>query len=194
VFHKPALYQGTTSVLPKGAEKRRVLIPEGFGHGALDIDETHSWPLNEREVASADRGVNGMALKKSSPESGRTDVEAYLARVPEPARTTLEKVRAMIRAAAPKEATEAISYKIPSFQYKGALVWYAAFKKHCSFFPMDHSLEEEFAEELKDYKTSKGTIQFPVDKPLSKKLVTRIVKARVALNEMKALGQGAPPR
>ncbi len=135
-----------------------------------------------------------MALKKSSPESGRTDVEAYLARVPEPARTTLEKVRAMIRAAAPKEATEAISYKIPSFQYKGALVWYAAFKKHCSFFPMDHSLEEEFAEELKDYKTSKGTIQFPVDKPLSKKLVTRIVKARVALNEMKALGQGAPPR
>ena len=48
----------------------------------------------------------------------------------EPARTTLEKVRAMIRAVAPKEATEALSYKIPSFQYKGALVWYAAFKKH----------------------------------------------------------------
>jgi uncharacterized protein YdhG (YjbR/CyaY superfamily) len=92
----------------------------------------------------------------------------------------------MIRAAAPKDATEAISYGIPSFQYKGSLVWYAAFKKHCSFFPMDHSLEEEFAEDLKKYKTSKGTIQFPVDEPLSKKLVTRIVKARVTLNKVKA--------
>lgn len=126
-----------------------------------------------------------MAVKKTAVD-GKAEVEAYLARVPEPARTTLEKMRAMIRAAAPKEATEAISYGIPSFQYKGALVWYAAFKKHCSFFPMDHSLEEEFAEELKKYKTSKGTIQFPVDEPLPKKLVTRIVKARVTLNQVKA--------
>ena len=126
-----------------------------------------------------------MAVNKSA-ESGTAAVNAYLARVPEPARTTLEKMRALIRAAAPKDATEAISYGIPSFQYKGALVWYAAFKKHCSFFPMDHSLEEEFAEELKKYKTSKGTIQFPVDEPLSKKLVTRIVKARVTLNKVKA--------
>jgi uncharacterized protein YdhG (YjbR/CyaY superfamily) len=126
-----------------------------------------------------------MAVKKS-PESGKAAVEAYLARVPEPARTTLEKMRAMIRAAAPKDATEAISYGIPSFHFKGALVWYAAFKKHCSFFPMDHSLEEEFAEELKKYKTSKGTIQFPVDEPLPKSLVTRIVKTRVALNKAKA--------
>jgi len=127
-----------------------------------------------------------MARQKASAEIGRAEVDTYLARVPEPARTTLEKMRAMIRAAAPKAATEAISYKIPSFQYKGGLVWYAAFKKHCSFFPMDHSLAEEFQEELKKYKTSKGTIQFPVDEPLSKALVTRIVKARVALNEVKA--------
>ena len=126
-----------------------------------------------------------MAVNKSA-ESGTAAVNAYLARVPEPARTTLEKMRALIRAAAPKDATEAISYGIPSFQYKGALVWYAAFKKHCSFFPMDHSLEDEFAEDLKKHKTSKGTIQFPVDEPLSKKLVTRIVKARVTLNEVKS--------
>jgi uncharacterized protein YdhG (YjbR/CyaY superfamily) len=125
---------------------------------------------------------------KVDAENGVAAVEAYLARVPEPARSTLEKVRKMIRAAAPKDATEAISYKIPSFQYKGGVVWYAAFKKHCSFFPMDASLMEEFGEELKKYKTSKGTIQFPVDKPLSKALVTRIVKARVALNEVKARG------
>jgi uncharacterized protein YdhG (YjbR/CyaY superfamily) len=129
------------------------------------------------------------ASKKINPETGRADVEAYLAQVPEPARSTLEKMRAMIRAAAPKEATEAISYKIPSFQYKGGLVWYAAFKRHCSFFPMDHSLEAGFAEVLKQYKTSKGTIQFPVDKPLPKALVARIVKARVTLNEVKAHGK-----
>jgi uncharacterized protein YdhG (YjbR/CyaY superfamily) len=129
-----------------------------------------------------------MATEKLSAETGKADVAAYLARVPEPARATLEKMRAMIRAVAPKEATEAISYKIPSFQYKGALVWYAAFKKHCSFFPMDHSLADEFAEELKSCKVLKGTIQFAVDKPLSKALVTKIVKARVTGNDAKARG------
>ena len=127
-----------------------------------------------------------MVVKKASPEAGKAEVEAYLERVPEPALGTLKKMRAMIRAAAPKEATEAISYKIPSFQYKGALVWYAVFKNHCSFFPMNLSLFDEFGEELKKYKTSKGTIQFPVDEPLPKALVTRIVKARAAANEAKA--------
>jgi uncharacterized protein YdhG (YjbR/CyaY superfamily) len=127
-----------------------------------------------------------MVAKKVSAESGKAEVEAYLARVPEPARTTLEKMRAMIRAAAPKEATEALSYRIPSFQYKGALVAYAAFKEHCSFFPMSGRVIEEFAEELKDYKMSKGTIQFAVDKPLPAGLVKKMVKARVARNEAKA--------
>ena len=133
-------------------------------------------------------GTIAMVLKKTSAESGRAEVEAYLARVPEPARGTLEKIRAMIRAAAPKDATEAISYKIPSFQYKGALVWYAAFKNHCSFFPMDHSLAKEFEEGLKRCKILKGTIQTPLDQPLPKALVTRIVRARVAQNEAKRQG------
>jgi uncharacterized protein YdhG (YjbR/CyaY superfamily) len=126
-----------------------------------------------------------MAAKKVSAESGKAEVEAYLARVQEPARTTLEKMRAMIRAAAPKDATEAISYRIPSFQYKGALVWYAAFKNHCSFFPATGLLAEDLGEGLKNYKTSKGTIQFPVDKPLPLALVKKVVKARVAENEKK---------
>jgi uncharacterized protein YdhG (YjbR/CyaY superfamily) len=129
-----------------------------------------------------------MAVKKASEDSGKAAVEAYLAQVPEPARRTLEKVRSTIRAAAPKSATEAISYKIPSFQYKGALVWYAAFKNHCSFFPMDHSLTAEFGEALKKCKILKGTIQFPVDQPLPKTLVTRIVKGRAAQNEAKERG------
>jgi len=113
------------------------------------------------------------------------NVEEYLEGVPEPARTTLEKMRAMIRAAAPAEATEAISYGMPGFRYKGALVAYAAFKNHCSLFPMDAALIVRFADELKAYKTAKGTIQFPMDKPLPAALVKKIVKARVAKNELK---------
>jgi len=124
--------------------------------------------------------------KKASAEDGKVAVEAYLARVPEPARTTLEKMRTMSRAAAPKETTEAISYAIPSFQLKGGLVAYAAFKDHCSFFPMGASAIEEFAVELKGYRVSKGTIHFPLDKPLPSALVKKMVKACVARNEAKA--------
>jgi uncharacterized protein YdhG (YjbR/CyaY superfamily) len=113
------------------------------------------------------------------------DVESYLAACPEPHRTTLEKLRATIRSVVPKETTEAISYGMPSFRYKGGLVGYAAFKEHCSFFPMSGRLVEEFADELKAYKTSKGTIQFPIDKPLPAPLVKKMVKARVAQNETK---------
>jgi uncharacterized protein YdhG (YjbR/CyaY superfamily) len=127
-----------------------------------------------------------MAAKQKSAEQGKAEVEAYLARVPEPARTTLETMRVTIRAAAPADATEAISYGMPSFQYKGGLVAYAAFKNHCSFFPMGSSAVEEFAEELKGYRVSKGTIHFAIDKPLPASLVKRMVKACVARNEAKA--------
>ena len=113
------------------------------------------------------------------------DVESYLAACPEPHRSTLEKLRATIRSVVPKETTEAISYGMPSFRYNGGLVGYAAFKGHCSFFPMNGSLVEEFAEELKAYKTSKGTIQFPADEPLPSALVKKMVKARVAQNATK---------
>jgi uncharacterized protein YdhG (YjbR/CyaY superfamily) len=115
--------------------------------------------------------------------SAAGDVDAYLAKVPEPARTTLEKLRAMIRAVAPKEATECLSYGIPAFRYKGGLVGYAAFKKHCSFFPMQASMIDEMKEELKEYRTSKGTLQFVPDKPLAAMLVKKMVKARVAEND-----------
>lgn len=126
--------------------------------------------------------------KTTMGDTGRTcveDVEAYLAKVPEPARSTLGKVRAAIRAAAPKEAEEEISYGIPAFRYKGALVGYAAFKRHCSLFPMSASLLDEMGKELAGYRTSKGTLQFSVDKPLAAALVKKIVKARVQQNEAK---------
>ena len=113
------------------------------------------------------------------------EVEEYLARVPEPARGTLNTIRAVIRSAVPPEATEAISYGMSAFKYKGPLVGYAAFSNHCSFFPMNSSLIEAFHDELKSFPTSKGTIRFPVDKPLPAVLVKKLVKARVAENEQK---------
>lgn len=106
-------------------------------------------------------------------------VDEYLARVPEPARGTLKKIRAMIRSAAPRKATEVISYGIPMFKYRGALVWFAAFTDHCSLFPTA-AVIEKLKNELKGYPTSKGTIHFAMDKPLPAPLVKKIVKARVA--------------
>jgi uncharacterized protein YdhG (YjbR/CyaY superfamily) len=109
-----------------------------------------------------------------------TDVEEYLAQVPEPARSTLLKIRAAIRSAAPAEATEVISYGMPAFRYKGPLLAYAAFKNHCSLFPMSGSVIAAFKTELEGFLTSKGTIRFPVDKPLSSALVKKLVKAKIA--------------
>ncbi|HEX7728825.1 MAG TPA: DUF1801 domain-containing protein [Terracidiphilus sp.] len=126
-----------------------------------------------------------MKTSKPSVLSDLAAVEAYLAKVPEPARTTLGKVRAAIRAAAPKAATEGISYGMPAFRYKGGLVGYAAFKGHCSFFPMSAALLDQMAEALAPWRTSKGTLQFPHDKPLPLALVKKMVKARVAANEAK---------
>ena len=130
------------------------------------------------------------SVKKTTPSLSKSKdtvaaVEAYLAKVPEPGRTTLAKVRATIRTVVPAEATEALSYGMPAFKYKGALVAYAAFKDHCSFFPMSASLLDDFADEIKSYRTSKGTLQFPSNKPLPATLLKKMVKARVAQNEAK---------
>jgi len=110
-------------------------------------------------------------------------VEEYLAQVPEPAQSTLRKVRAAIQSAVPRDATEGISYRMPAFRYKGALVAYAAFKKHCSFFPMQSSLLDAMKDELKAYRTAKGTLQFALDKPLPVPLIKKMVKARVKENK-----------
>src|SRR5438445_1728322 len=113
-----------------------------------------------------------------------TNTDEYIAKVPEPARTTLKKIRAVIRSVVPRETTETISYGIPAFKHNGVLVWFAAFSKHCSLFPTA-SVIEAFKNELKGYTISKGTIQFPVDKPLPAALVKKLVKARIAQNESK---------
>jgi uncharacterized protein YdhG (YjbR/CyaY superfamily) len=134
-------------------------------------------------MRKANLGKRGSAMKVSGAPKG---IDEYLAGVPEPARSTLNKVRATIRSAVPAEATEAISYGIPTFKYKGSLIAFAAFSKHCSLFPMSGSVIEMFKDELKAFQTSKGTIRFPVDKPLPATLLKKLVRARVAVNESKA--------
>ena len=113
------------------------------------------------------------------------EVEEYLAAVPEPARSTLLKIREAIRSTVPPEGTEAISYGMPAFRYKGPLVGYAAFPKHCGFYPMNPAVIVAFEKELAGYPTSKGTIRFPVDKPLPAALVKKLVKVRIAQNELR---------
>jgi uncharacterized protein YdhG (YjbR/CyaY superfamily) len=121
-------------------------------------------------------------------------IDAYLADVPEPARSTLQRLRAVVRAAAPKQTTETISYGIPAFRYLGLLVGFGAYAKHCSFFPMSATLIDEMAGELSRFATSKGTIRFPLDRPLPAALVRRIVKARVAEQESKQKSRLHPSR
>jgi len=109
-------------------------------------------------------------------------VEEYLAALPADKRTALEKLRKTIEAAAP-EATETISYQMPAFKDHGRiLVYYAAFKDHCSLYPASEAVMEALGDELKPYFAGKGTIRFPADKPLSAALVRKIVKARLEEN------------
>jgi uncharacterized protein YdhG (YjbR/CyaY superfamily) len=112
-------------------------------------------------------------------------VDEYLAAVPEPALSTLKKIRAVIRTAAPAETTEIISYGIPMYKYNGMLMGFAAYPKHCSLFLSTPSLVKLFKDELSRYEILRGTIRFPTDKPLPASLVKKIVKARVAQNDRK---------
>jgi uncharacterized protein YdhG (YjbR/CyaY superfamily) len=134
-------------------------------------------------MKKANPGDRGPAAKRNLVPK---NVDEYLASVPEPARSTLNKIRAAIRSAAPPEATEVISYRIPMFKYKGMLMGFAAFSNHCSLFPGSLSALKEFKDELKGFPTTKGTIRFPVDKPPSAALVKKLVKARIAQNERKS--------
>jgi uncharacterized protein YdhG (YjbR/CyaY superfamily) len=134
-------------------------------------------------MKKAASGNRGSAMKGNfAPKT----VDEYLAGVPEPARTTLERVRAVIRSAAPPEATEVISYRIPMFKYQGMLMGFAAFANHCSLFPGSLSAMKELKNELKNFETSKGTIRLPVDKSPSATLIKKLVKTRLAENERKS--------
>jgi uncharacterized protein YdhG (YjbR/CyaY superfamily) len=113
-------------------------------------------------------------------------IDQYLARLPEPTRTALEKLREAIRAAAPT-ATETISYKLAAFRHEGMLVAFGAVANRCGFYVMSGTVLQGFRDELAEYKTSKGTIRFTPDRPLPSALVKRIVGARIAENEARSV-------
>ena len=122
--------------------------------------------------------------KTESKSAPPKDVDEYLAGVPKEARATLEKLRKAIKAAAPR-ASEGISYQMPMYKQNGMLVGFAAFKEHCSIFP-GPAVIKAHQEELKGYKTSKGTIRFTTGKPLPAALVKKLVKTRIKENEARA--------
>jgi uncharacterized protein YdhG (YjbR/CyaY superfamily) len=116
---------------------------------------------------------------KPKPATAPKTIDDYLASVPEPARGTLQKVRAAIRSSLPPGATETISYNIPAFRHGEIIIWFAAFVNHCSIFPTARVIEQ-FKNDLKAFAISKGTIQFPIDKPFPASLLKKMVKARLA--------------
>ena len=117
------------------------------------------------------------------PKKGFNTTDEYIASFPQNVQAALQQIRQAIKEAAP-QAKEVISYSMPAFKQNGILVWYAAFKNHIGFFPKTSAMEA-FKEKLAGYQTSKGTIRFPLDKPMPLGLIKEIVEFRVKENQGK---------
>ncbi|MZP31033.1 hypothetical protein GTO91_15045 [Heliobacterium undosum] len=117
-----------------------------------------------------------------------TTVDEYISQFPSEVQDILSRFRKVIKEAAPK-AEEKISYRMPTFYLHGNLVHFAAHKHHIGFYPAPSGIEA-FQEELSQYKSAKGSVQFPFEKPMPYELIREIVKFRVAENQKKAEGKG----
>ena len=113
------------------------------------------------------------------------DVDSYIASFPEDVQTTLELVRNAIKSSAPK-AEEVISYNMPAYKYLGMLVYFAGYKQHIGFYPTASGITA-FKDDLSRYKNAKGSVQFPLDKPMPLSLIKKMVKFRVKENLEKKL-------
>jgi uncharacterized protein YdhG (YjbR/CyaY superfamily) len=123
-------------------------------------------------------------MKKDAPKS----IDEYIAGFPQDIRKTLETIRETIRSAAP-DAEEKISYQMPTFTLKGNLVHFAVYKTHIGFYPTPSGIEQ-FRQELSAYDCAKGTVRFPLIKPIPLELISRIVQFRVMENMVKAAAKG----
>lgn len=115
-------------------------------------------------------------------------VSEYISSLPAKSKAVIKELRKTIKQAAPK-AEEVISYNIPSFKYEGGLIYYAAWKDHISIYPRTAALEKALKKELAPYAVSKGTLKFPLSKPMPFDLITKIVKIRVQENIDKVKGK-----
>jgi uncharacterized protein YdhG (YjbR/CyaY superfamily) len=121
-----------------------------------------------------------MKIRPTSPKN----IDEYIADFPTDVQEILQKIRVTIKKAAPK-AEEAISYKMPTFNVMGQyLIYFAAYKKHIGLYPVP-SGDDEFNKEISSYQAGKGTLQFPLDKPIPYKLISKIVKLRIKENSAK---------
>ena len=116
------------------------------------------------------------------------NIDEYIAGFPHDVQEILEKIRMTIRKAAP-DAEETIKYQIPTFTLKGNLVHFAAYKKHIGFYPTSTGIEK-FKNELSVYEGAKGSVKFPLDKPIPFALISKIVKFRVKENLARAEAKG----
>jgi uncharacterized protein YdhG (YjbR/CyaY superfamily) len=122
----------------------------------------------------------GSSTSDANARRAAEQVRTYFASLSPEARRALQQLRRTIRSAAPG-AVEGFSYRIPAFRFEGQpLVWYAAFKQHCSLYPMTDAIRRAHAAALKGYEMSKGTVRFPLSEPVPAALVRRLVKARIA--------------
>ena len=122
-------------------------------------------------------------ISMKTQKTDNTSIDEYIKRFPENVQAVLSELRSVIKQAAP-ESVEKMSYQMPTFFYKGNLVHFAAFKNHIGFYPTPSGITA-FKEELKGYKSAKGSVQFPIDKPLPLNLIKRMVEFRVKENSGK---------
>jgi uncharacterized protein YdhG (YjbR/CyaY superfamily) len=109
------------------------------------------------------------------------DVEAYIRAAPKASRTKLLQLRRIVKAVAPG-AKEGISYRMPYYDYHGALVWFAAFKNHIGMFVRPPVIQEH-KQELKAYETTKSAVHFPMNQPLPIPIIRKLIKARIVKNK-----------
>jgi uncharacterized protein YdhG (YjbR/CyaY superfamily) len=125
-----------------------------------------------------------MKTDKTTPKN----IDEYIAGFPKDVQKILREIRTTIRKVAPR-AEESISYRIPTFKLEGPLVYFAAFKSHIGMYPMTGATRKTFEKELSKYEGGKGTVRFPLDRPIPHALIGRIVRFKVKENAEKAKGR-----